>query len=211
MNMYCYRAYLSITSGGEDVSKNNDKNQKQPYMYIVQPDISAPVSNMQSQYRSAVDQKGLEVIEVDDDASVVSEDIRVVSTEDLNKQDTVQVENIVERSEDAQEVVEVSTSVDTEIKQEDKNKKSQAKKRVKHRKKQKFSDMTKEELTNFLARMPAAVPKPTCNISIRGEELTGQVQKKKGDIYFIKLIYEDSSEIIGVKLEEIDHIAVENL
>lgn len=200
------------------MSKNSDDSKKQPYMYIVQPEISPPPSNMQSHFRSAIDQKELEIIEVDEGTSEeISKDIHIVSSEKINQANN---EVILEDDpgvstmdqENIEEVVEVSTGVEVEAELELNSKmKKQAKRKLKQSKKKNFSDMTKEELVAFLAKIPMAVPKPTCSISIRGQRVTGQIHRKKGDNYFVKILSDEVSETVSIKIEDIDFIEVENL
>ncbi|MEH6943483.1 hypothetical protein, partial [Bacillus sp. JJ722] len=90
-------------------------------------------------------------------------------------------------------------------------KKIQPKRVRKNNNKKKFSSMSKEEIVTFLARMPPAVPKPTCKMSINGKVVQGQVQRKKGELYNVKVLSGRKVEIIEIKMEDIDFIQVEYL
>lgn len=169
------------------MSKKSEENEKKPYMYIVQPDISPPDPNMQSQYRAIVGEDDIKVVEVEEGEAV--SEIRILSSEE--------VEDETENDDDL--VVEMSTAVVSEEVVEKKPKKKS------------FSEMTKEEIMLFLAKMPSVVPRPVCMFTISGEKVRGQVEKQKGDMFLLRLQLPDGSELLQAKMEDIEHIEVENL
>ena len=89
------------------MSKKSEENQKKPYMYIVQPDISPPDPNMQSQFRSIIDEDDIKVVEVEE-GSIVDE-IRIISSESIDQTEEKVIEEHV--SQDDGLVVELSTAV----------------------------------------------------------------------------------------------------
>ncbi len=190
------------------MSKKSEDNPKKPYMYIVQPDISPPDPDMQSQFRSIIGEDDIKVVEVEE--SSVVEEIRIISSESVDEIEEKLTE--VPISQDEGLVVEMSTAVTVN---EDEKVGENAKKvkdivRKKNKKKS-FSEMTKEELIHFLARMPAAVPKPMCIITIEGEKFRGQFEKQKGEYFLLRLEAQEGSELIQVRLEDIEAVEVENL
>ncbi|MGM9927296.1 MAG: CotO family spore coat protein [Bacillus sp. (in: firmicutes)] len=203
--------------------KKDDKAQKQPYMYIVQPNISPAHPNMQSQYQSIIEQES-QVLMAE---KVLQEEIRVISSEKVSELEQVngaeEVDEIKQAikekvSRKAQvgrgEVVEISTSVQMEeIDEEEQRSINQRMKKQQLRPKQlkDFSKMSKEELLLFLVRIPASTPKPVCRIRIHGEEVIGQVHKKKGSLYTIKVIVNDHKEQILVTIDQIEAIGVESV
>ena len=130
-----------------------------------------------------------------------SEEAVAVDGNTGNKEE-VNLENAVE-----QNVHTLSAQLKPEVAEP--SKKRQFKKNIKPAKK-KLSMMTKEEILTFLVRMPSAVPKPVCTIGINGNEVMGQVQKKKDDLYYLKIGYGNKTEIITVAMDAIDYIQVEN-
>ncbi|MBD3110163.1 hypothetical protein IEO70_17665 [Bacillus sp. AGMB 02131] len=170
------------------MSKKSEENEKKPYMYIVQPEISPPDPNMQSQYRSIVGEDDIKVVEVEEGEAV--SEIRILSSEE--------VEADAENNDDEM-VVEMSTAVVSEEVIKEKPKKKS------------FSEMTKEEIMMFLAKMPSVVPRPVCMFTISGEKVRGQVEKQKGDMFLLRLQLPDGSELLQAKMEDIEHIEVENL
>ena len=170
------------------MSKKSEDKQKKPYMYIVQPEISPPDPNMQSQYRAIVGEDDIKVVEMEKE-DVVNE-IRIISSEEVAA-DAVGVEDEL--------VVEMSTAVVSNEAVEEKPKKKT------------FSEMTKEEIVLFLARMPSVVPKPVCMFTIDGEKIRGQVEKQKGDMFLVRLQLPEGSELLQVRMEDIEDIEVENL
>ncbi|MFS0782845.1 CotO family spore coat protein [Bacillus sp. 1P06AnD] len=191
-----------------------ESEHKHPYMYIVQPEIEPPDANMQSQYRSAVKPGEAEVVDVDDASSdheimQVQDEVRVVSTENVkeNEKDDVESEEVIEISTGIQDVSDKAKRNDAK----DNKRRMNKERAIKKQKKQRFSEMSKEDLLNYLAYMPGAVPRPICNIMIDGEDLIGQVLRKRNNVYMIKLFFEDREETIAIKEEEIEAIQVGNL
>ncbi|MGN1401539.1 MAG: CotO family spore coat protein [Bacillus sp. (in: firmicutes)] len=182
------------------MSKEKEGSQKLPYMYIVQPEISPPEASMQSQFRSVVEEKEVEIIDAEEESDeVLSDEIKVISSESVEQQDAVYSGNT-----ESDKVVEVSTGVDT-------GKKPKPRRKPSSKKSKKFSDMPKTELLAYLARIPGAVPKPMCLLTVQGDEVMGQVQKKKGDTYIVKISLGDRSKMVSLAEGEIDHIEVINL
>ncbi|WP_019240530.1 MULTISPECIES: CotO family spore coat protein [Bacillus] len=193
------------------MSKEKDQDQKQPYMYIVQPEISPPESNMQDQYRAVIEET--EHTEKSDEGlhQNSTDEIVIVSSEKVKTTpfaSEISIYDEQQSMEDSKEVVEVSTGVQLDQKDE-KGKKRPP--RRKTNKKQKFNEMSKEELVTYLARMPAAVPKPTCFMVIKGKRVRGQVQRKRGEDFFVKVLVGDRDDTMIVKMDDIEEIKVENL
>ena len=185
------------------MKKSDEGKARQPYMYIVQPEISPPNANMQSQYRTVVEQEeAAEMIDGVEKQQANEDEIRVLSTETVRPKGTPG-----EQSGEGDGVVEVSTGVTNG---EDGKKRKEIRK-PKQQKKKKFSEMNRDELLHFLARMPAAVPKPTCTLYIGGEEITARIVKKKGDKFILDVLLQDGRKTIAVKNSDIDGISVDNL
>ncbi len=179
------------------MSGEKGKKPSKPFMYIVQPEISPPLSDMQSQYRMPLKPEDEEISE----GNAPSEEIKVVSTE--------KVTDVSEADQTHAETIEVSTGVDPG---EGKKKPNSSKKEQKRANKmRRFSEMSKEELIPYLAGMPSAVPKPTCSMIIQGEKFTGQVQKKKGDFYIINITQDGGNNQLSVRLDDIEAISVQYL
>jgi len=193
------------------MSKKREDNQKKPpYMYIIQPDISPPDPNMQSQFRAIIGEDEVKVVEVEE--GVVIDEIRIISKESLNDGGETLKQEDYDENQNSDIVVEMSTAVianaiDGSEEDVPKNIKEE---KVRNKKKS-FSEMTKEEIVYFLAKMPAAVPKPVCIITIDGQEFRGQVEKQKGESFLLKLDLNGQSELLQVSMEEIEAIEVENL
>ena len=179
------------------MSGEKGKKPSKPFMYIVQPEISPPLSDMQSQYRMPLKPEDEEI----SDDNAPSEEIRVVHTE--------KVTDISEADQDTAETIEVSTGVDQG--EGKKNRNPSKKEQKKTNKMRRFSEMPKEELVPYLAGMPPAVPKPVCSIIIQGEEFTGQIQKKKGDLYIVNIIQDGENHQISVRLDDIEAVSVQYL
>jgi hypothetical protein len=180
------------------MSREKDEKKKTPFMYIIQPSISPPQQNMQSEYRSK--RKSKEVVEIDDERNAIIS----------------QTEHAYEESFSEMEVVEVSTSIEQNAEKELDMENSVARELIldeetieKNNKKKKFSEMSKEELVNFLARIPLVVPKPICEMVINGNIVKGSIEKKKGDLYIVKAGF--GQKTIECKLEEIESIRVLSL
>ena len=197
------------------MSKKKGDNEKHPYMYIVQPDISPPTANMQKYFRLKVDEEQPEGQENND--GFVLDEIQIIESEIIDAGNETAVEEVqdVDSAVADMEVVEVSTGIEdvSEENHEAKNSVDEEQRELsnKRAKVQKFSEMTKEELLNYLVKLPLAVPKPTCQIVIGGEELIGQVLKKKENFYVIKFIWENNSKTLNVPYDEIEDISVEYL
>jgi len=190
------------------MSKKSEDNQKKPYMYIVQPDISPPDPNMQSKFRSIISEDDIKVVEVEE-GSIVDE-IRIISSESIDETEESQIEDHV--SQDDGLVVEMATAVTVnEVDKVGGNAQLVKDTDRKKTKKKSFSEMTKEELVLFLARMPAAVPRPMCIITLDGEKFRGQFEKQKGEFFLVRIEVQEGSELIQVKLEDIEEVEVENL
>lgn len=181
------------------MSKKSEDKQKKPYMYIVQPEISPPDPNMQSQFRSVVGEDDIKVVEVEDGAAV--DEIRIISSESLDETEETMV-----ASQNDELVVEMATAVVVKETEEESVPIKETK-----RKKKSFLEMSKEEIVHFLAKMPAAVPRPVCTITIDGEKFRGQFEKQKGELFLIRIQLEEGSELIRVRMEDIGGVEVENL
>ena len=184
------------------MSKKNEENEKKPYMYIVQPEISPPDPNMQSQFRSIVGEADIKVVEVEEEEIV--DEIRIISSESINETDKTVIEKDASQNEEL--IVEMATAVVVSETEED-----SVQIKEKKRKKKSFSEMSKEEIVHFLAKMPAAVPRPVCIITIDGEKFRGQFEKQKGELFLIRIQLEEGSELIRVRMEDIEGVEVENL
>ncbi|MEH6945158.1 hypothetical protein V7014_25630, partial [Bacillus sp. JJ722] len=64
------------------MAKEQNNKTKHPFMYIVQPDISIPQSDMQEQFRTKIDSDEPKLEEVP--LSEVSDEIRIISREKVN-------------------------------------------------------------------------------------------------------------------------------
>lgn len=272
------------------MSENSNKNQQYPFMYIVQPEITLPDSDMQEQLHVKIEASDQEVEAVE--ANGISDEIRIVSTESLkdsleNKvvevnmsevrvkeeevvmQETplpdeqMEAESIAEAEAEVEEqaltetvleaqviedtdikemevkepeqellgedvshdesilqthdevIVEMNTSVNVENSQKkakmNKDTVNDSSKKVKKVIKKKYSDMTKEELIVHLAKIPPAVPKPLCNMIINGRKVSGEIQRRKGDMYFLKTNKTRKNEVIAFKMDEVEHIEVDTI
>ncbi len=168
-------------------------------MYIVQPDISPPEQNMQDVYR--ISKHEPEVVEIDDgnpeneSFNLEKAEVKVVRQIHVDTEENVIVElgtSVATETVQSKETeVEVKLSDDTIMKGEERKK---------------FSEMTKEELINFLARIPLVVPKPTCDMKIKGKMVRGHIDKKKGDTYYVRIGF--SQKPLECKLEDFESIVV---
>lgn len=184
------------------MSKKSEDKQKKPYMYIVQPEISPPDPNMQSQFRSIIGEDDIKVVEVEEGAVV--DEIRIISSESLDEADETMIEDDVSQNDEV--VVEMATAVVVNETEEESVPIEET-----NRKKKSFSEMSKEEIVHFLARMPAAVPRPVCIITIDGEQFRGQIEKQKGELFLLKIHLHEGSELLQVRMEDIESVEVENL
>ncbi|WP_052343684.1 hypothetical protein [Bacillus massiliigorillae] len=89
------------------MTKDQNNKSKHPFMYIVQPDISIPPSDMQDQLRVAIDSDESKLEEVK--VSEVSDEIRIISTENIKGE-----KKILEKGIDSNEIKVKSFSVKTE-------------------------------------------------------------------------------------------------
>ena len=188
------------------MKKSDEEKARQPYMYIVQPEISPPASHMQSQYRTVVEQEeAAETIDGDEKESPNEDEIRVVSAEAVRT-----AEAPLDQNGEGDSVVEVSTGVTDGTEGQEASKRKVIRK-PRQQKKKKFSEMTRDELLHFLARMPAAVPKPVCTIYIGGEPFTAQIVKKKGENYILNVHLDEGNQTISIKGSDIGEVIVDNL
>ncbi|PLT30359.1 CotO family spore coat protein [Peribacillus deserti] len=72
----------------------------------------------------------------------------------------------------------------------------------------KFTDMSTDELLEYLIRIPRIVPKPFCEIKIDGRIIRGQIEKKKGDTIYIRPSY--GINLIAATKEDIEYITFLN-
>ncbi|MBM7693006.1 hypothetical protein JOC77_002445 [Peribacillus deserti] len=72
----------------------------------------------------------------------------------------------------------------------------------------KFTDMSTDELLEYLIRIPRIVPKPFCEIKINGRIIRGQIEKKKGDTIYIRPSY--GINLIAATKEDIEYITFLN-
>ncbi|WP_153124971.1 CotO family spore coat protein [Peribacillus tepidiphilus] len=193
------------------MSREKDEKKKTPFMYIIQPSISPPQQNMQSEYRSK--RKSKEVVEIDDESNAQR---KPHASNGMEVTNISQTEHAYEESFSEMEVVEVSTSIEQNAEKELDMENSVARELIldeetieKNNKKKKFSEMSKEELMNFLARIPLVVPKPICEMVINGTAIQGSIEKKKGDLYLIKTGF--GQKQVECKLEDIESIKVLSL
>ncbi|WP_108670022.1 CotO family spore coat protein [Peribacillus acanthi] len=184
------------------MSRNSDDKKAKPFMYIVQPDIAPPEQNMQDIYR--ISKHEPEVVEIDD-ANPENE---------LHNGEKAKVKVVRKIQVDAEEnvVVELGTSVATKTEQSVNDEievKPSDESVMKGQERKKFSEMTKEELINFLARIPLVVPKPTCDMKIKGKMVRGHIEKRKGDLYYVRTGF--GQKPLECKLEDFESIVVLNL
>ncbi|WP_050614347.1 CotO family spore coat protein [Bacillus testis] len=192
------------------MGKKEDQQHQHPYMYIVQPEIEAPDANMQSHYKSKVSSSEEGEVVAIDDAS--AEDEKPAAEEEVRVVRVISAKEQEEQSEEDQ-MVEMSTGVDSELADDHSQQRKLSKNAriAKKKKKQRFSQMSKEDLLDYLAKMPSAVPRPVCHITIDREHLVGQVLRKRDQLYMIKLLIGDREKTIAARLEDIDEIEVGNL
>lgn len=68
----------------------------------------------------------------------------------------------------------------------------------------KFTDMSSDELLEYLIRIPRIVPKPLCEMKVNGRIIRGQIEKKKGDTIYIRPTY--GRNLISATKEDIEYI-----
>ncbi|WP_035322337.1 CotO family spore coat protein [Peribacillus kribbensis] len=68
----------------------------------------------------------------------------------------------------------------------------------------KFTEMTTNELLEYLIRIPRIVPKPFCEMKVNDRIIRGQIEKSKDDIIYIRPAY--GTNLISARKEEIEYI-----
>ncbi|RFU69227.1 hypothetical protein D0469_10255, partial [Peribacillus saganii] len=81
--------------------------------------------------------------------------------------------------------------------------------KVQKKKQKKMSDMTKTEMIDYLAKFPPIVPKPYCEFRINGRIIRGQLEKKTGEMVFIKQGY--GKRPLKCDVRQIEKVAIINL
>ncbi|PLS16002.1 hypothetical protein CVD28_18280, partial [Bacillus sp. M6-12] len=81
--------------------------------------------------------------------------------------------------------------------------------KVPMKKQKKMSEMTKGEMIEYLAKFPPIVPKPYCEFRINGKVIRGQLEKKTGEMVFIKQGY--GKRPIKCDIRQIETVAILNL
>ncbi|WP_409291839.1 CotO family spore coat protein [Peribacillus sp. SCS-37] len=214
------------------MTEKKDVREQKPFMYIVQPKLAAPKTTVQSEIRVKKTHHD-EVIEIEDlpEPKSSAERVPLIDVEEGGEEKAAaEMSHEVQELEEippVNEITEINViSIARENDQEEDHiqegdeaaqgfavvhtsgpetpEETGSRREPRRKIQKKFTDMSSDELLEYLIRIPRIVPKPLCEMSVNGRIIRGQIEKKKGDTIYIRPSY--GTNLISATKEEIEYI-----